>query len=339
LNRKRGPPFSAWKRCPSISKEVEFSYKKRGHYSRECDGRPVQRFHCKCCDRGFSTQTFRVDYRFRKPHLDVRILEALVSKCTLRKCARNHGVRRETIERRVIRFGNHCQQLNRWALDRQRVPHIPHESFSMDELESFETDRLLKPVTMPLLIERESRYILHAEVAPLPARKPLSARNQRRLAALEKIEGVRQSGSLAAVKSTLEQLAKRVPEGPLVVVTDKKTTYASELKRIFGERAVHEQVSSKERRDEHNSLFPINHTLAMARDCVAKLVRRSWAHAKRAARLELHTWIWIAFRNLVRPRFVVKRKLDRTPAQLLGLTRARWSAARLIRWRVWGLPD
>jgi hypothetical protein len=38
----------------------------------------------------------------------------------------------------------------------------------------------------------------------------------------------------------------------------------------------------------------------MMRDGISRLVRRSWGASKLRARLELHAWIWVVWRNYVR---------------------------------------
>ena len=73
------------------------------------------------------------------------------------------------------------------------------------------------------------------------------------------------------------------------------------------------------RRDRANPLFAINHTLAMLRDGVSRLVRRSWAASKRSRKLQLHLWIWACWRNYVRG--ITNRAPRVTPAMVASLER------------------
>jgi hypothetical protein len=50
----------------------------------------------------------------------------------------------------------------------------------LDELETFEHSRRLSPVTMPVLIERKSYFIVDLQTAPLPCRGRLSEKDRRR---------------------------------------------------------------------------------------------------------------------------------------------------------------
>ena len=60
------PPRCPYRNCPRhLDPEGRF-YQRIGFYSRLCAPVRIQRYLCKTCDRSFSDQTFRVDYRDRK---------------------------------------------------------------------------------------------------------------------------------------------------------------------------------------------------------------------------------------------------------------------------------
>ena len=98
----------------------------------------------------------------------------------------------------------------------------------------------------------------------------------------------------------------------------------------------HAQHSSKARRDRFNPLFPINHTLAMLRDGLSRLVRRSWGASKLLEWLERHAWVWIAYRNYIRG--VTNKAPDTTPAQALGVLARQFSKQTFFEWRVFPTP-
>ena len=116
------------------------------------------------------------------------------------------------------------------------------------------------------------------------------------------------------------------------VASDYKSTYPHLIRRQLGRAARHSQHASTARRNRKNPLFPVNHTFAMLRDGVSRLVRRSWAAAKRRARLLEHMWIWIAWRNYVRP--ITNRARNVTPAMALGVLAQQHSVISLTTWRV-----
>lgn len=328
------PPCCPYTGCPAASPELALDFPMAGTYQRRCDGRLVQRFRCPRCKRRFSDQTFRLDYRFRRPELDKPIFDALISKVSHRQTARVLHTRRPTVERRLRRFGEHCRAFQELLLAGKQLA----GSFSLDEAETFETDRRMMPVTLPLLIERDSRFFVHVDVDTLPARKATTQAQLERRQRLVAERGKRRNGSRAAVKRCFEVLAAHTDaKAGVEVLTDKKKSYPSILAEVFGERPLaHSVTSSKERRDTRNPLFAVNHSLAMLRDGVSRLVRRTWGNAKLRERLALHLWIYAAWRNFVR--YVSNERRGETPAMALGLDQRRWTLAELLRWRTpWAL--
>ena len=318
--------------CSSISLGV-FRHRRHGLYSRACDGRCVQRFRCRTCHRTFSTQTFRLDYRLRKPALHLHLMGLFASKVTHRQSARILHCTRRTVARRLALLGPHCQAFQRRMLTRARARRGLLGNFQLDELETFEHNRRLAPVTMPILIERKSYFIVDLRTAALPARGGLSKSDRAKKEERDKAFGKRKSGSREAVAACFKTLAEvHFPRGPVAVETDKKSSYVSTLRRIFGERLCHGRTHSREKRNYANPLFPINHTLAMARDCVSRLVRRTWAASKKRERLAWHAWIWAVWRSYVRP--ITNDAPLVSAAMVAGVAKRRWRIPQVCAWRV-----
>ena len=317
--------------CPS-ARSGHHRWRFKGRYDRACDGRSVQRFLCLECNRTFSIQTFRLDYRLQKPLLHHELLGAFISKVTHRQAARVLGCSRATVARRLLLLGDHCQRFHRWRLDRSKVTGGIFGTFQLDELETFEHSRRLAPVTMPVLIQRRSYFIVDLDCAPLPCRGGLSERDRKKKAERERLQGVRRSGLRKAVEKCLGTLAAvRSPNRAVRIQTDCKATYVPILSRALGDALVHERHSSTARRDHKNPLFPINHTLAMMRDGISRLVRRSWGASKLRERLARHAWIWAVWRNYVRGITNATRK---TPAMGIGVEKQRWRPSEIGAWRV-----
>ena len=326
------PKFCPHPDCPAHS-QPPFLWRRKGFYRRRCDGRSVPRFQCLVCRRSFSAQSFRLDYRLQRPALTVAAFRLLVAKVTLRQAARTLGCNRKTVEHRLRLLGAHCREFQQQLLRRAAARGGLRGLFQLDELETFEHDRLLAPVTVPVLIESKSFFALHATTAPLPARGNLTARDRKRKAAREAREGVRKSGSAEAVQRCWERLSALAAPGEMVeVATDCKSQYRRQLAATFGTRLLHYRAHSSEPRVRGSLLFPINLTLAMLRDGVSRLVRRNWGASKKRERLELHQWIWIGYRNYVRAKTNTSRGV--TPAMALGVLGERLSVVELLRQRI-----
>jgi len=323
--------------CPCDTPECRtsssFQYQRRGTFARACDGREVQRFQCMRCKHTFSTQTFRVDYRARRPALDRKVFGAFVSKVTQRQAARDFHCDRGLIARRLESFGKHCRAFHERLLHGRKASQSWSGRFLLDELETYEHNRRLKPLTVPVLVHKPSHCILHAVVGTLPPRKPLSKANQRKLEQLELVEGKRHSESRAKVAECFDVLRSICPTGGVVAVdTDEKYSYHSLLKRAFGARLVHTRTNSKQPRTCWNPLFVVNHTFAMLRDGLSRLVRRNWAASKQREKLGWHLWIYAAWRNYVRP--ITNARQHETAGMVAGLAPRMLEVSELLQWKI-----
>ena len=326
------PPFCPFSDCESKLGDQNFAWRSRGHYYRKCDGRWVRRFSCKACNRRFSTQSFKTDYRWKKPKLHFRVFDLFASKVTMRQMARIHNVRRPTIQRRLRRLGLVCREFHALALANVKLNGGITGVFQLDELETYEQDRRLSPVTMPVVIERHSYFVIHGETATMAARGNLTPGYKKKKVRRDQRMGVRRSGSRTAVIHSLDRMISVHRAGVgITLESDNKTTYQKEFRKLAGTSYHrHRRVSSRKKRDKSNPLFPINHTLAMMRDCISRLVRRTWAASKLRQRLDLHFWIWVCYRNYIRGITVLTKT---TPAQALGVLKLAWNRTDLLRWR------
>lgn len=327
------PPHCPLDTCPSRRQENPFLWRRKGKYGRACDGRVVQRFQCLTCRRHFSTQTFRVDYRLQKPTLHLRLFEDFVSKVTQRQSARNLECTRKTVVHRLRLLSQHGRGFHHKVLARAKEQGGLRGDFQLDELETFENSRRLCPVTMPSLIELHTYFVVDVEVAPLPSRGRLSPRELAKKLERERLEGQRRSGSREALVRCFEVLDRvRDPNVQLVITSDFKSTYPGVLRDVLQEGYLHVRHSSTARRDYGNPLFPINHTLAMLRDGLSRLVRRSWGASKKREWLEVHAWIWVAYRNYIRS--ITNRARRTSAAMALHVVARRFSARTFFEWRV-----
>jgi len=322
------PPF-----CPYPNCRGPLLYKRKGFYDRKCDGDRVQRFKCLNCGRWFSEQTFKLNYRLKRPEIDLQVFDGLISKVTQRQSARTLGCNRKAVALRLRLFGVHCRMFHRLMLATALTKGTLHGRYQLDELETFEHNRRLAPVTAPILIEAHSYFVVHAATGDLPARKPLSPLNLLKLELRELQRGKRKSESRFAVKrcwSKLEELTRSAPE--VLVTTDRKTMYASGLKQRFGARLRHTRISSKEPRGYDNPLFPVNHTMAMGRDGLSRLVRRNWATTKITRELRHHLSVWTSWRNYVR--YITNENKKQSPAMAFGVCDRFFSVEQMLEWRV-----
>ena len=322
------PPRCPNRRCPHHREPTARFYVRRGFYRALCRPHPIPRFQCKRCGIGFSRQTFRADYRDHKPHLNAELFVALNSGVGLRQFSRTHGLSRRCTELKFRKLARHLRRLNL----NLRGPLPPGCRLQFDELETYETRRNTRPLSVPLLIERESRYVIWAEAAPIRPRGKMS--KERKLAILEEERrfGPRKDLSRRSILRTLERGRKLVERhGTVLFESDEKSSYPVLLRKVFGRKpVVHMRTNSKLPRTCWNPLHPINSTEALARDLMGRLRRESWLVSKKRRYLDLALAVFAAYRNFVRRRFNHDRE---SPAQRAGFAERRWKWGELLSWR------
>jgi len=273
-----------------------------------------------------------MDFRDHRPDLNPRLFQALASGLGLRQSSRNLRLSLRCTE---LKFRKIARHLRRQHLN-VRGPLPQDAGFQLDEIETFETQRNTRPLSVPILIETQTRFVVWAEAAPIRPRGKMTPSRRRAIEKDEARSGRRQDRSRGSLRRTLARAAALVSEaGKVRLHTDKKSTYADLAREAFGsERLVHTQTSSRLARTVANPLFPINHTEAMARDLLGRLRRDSWLVSKKRRFLDLGLQIFLAYRNYVRRRFNWD---EESPAQRLGLAPRRLSETEMLGWRQdWG---
>ena len=316
--------------CPAHAQPFPGFFIRDGVYHPLCRPHPVPRFRCRVCGRGFSRQTFRADYRQKKPSINATCCDLLVACVGLRQAARVLKVARRTIERRFAWLALHATrfQANRLAGVSLAGP------FQLDELESFEANRY-QPVTVPTLIERRTLFLIATAVGPLRRKGRMTPLQRRRRLQHEARPGRRPSHSRAAVRTILARLRPLVrPPRPLILESDEKPLYGRLGNDLFGPRFRWRRHSAAARRDRTNPLFPINHTNARLRHFLARLRRRSWCVSKKRDCLQRHLSIAALWSNFCRG---ITNRTHMTPAQALGIAPRGLRIEEVLAWRVdWG---
>jgi transposase-like protein len=301
-----------------------------GSYAAACRAERVPRYRCKECHKTFSVQTFRQDYRDRRPATNVRLFELLTSGVGLRQAARILGLACSSAQMKMRKMAAACADLHDNLSAR-----LPEQgTYVLDEEESYEGASICT-LTVPILIEKASWFIVATGVAPI---RRLARRGTRRRAwqdAHEQKCGRRPDKGRECTRNTLLALARRC-SGRLTLRSDQKSSYARLCREVFADRATHEVTPGSAARTTRNPLFAINTTIAMSRDNCGRLRRRSWLVSKLGRWLKGQLDIFTVYRNYVRQRFN-RDDPKLAPACLLGLIDRRLHPSEALRWRQdWG---
>ncbi|MGE0143256.1 MAG: hypothetical protein AB7I19_06525 [Planctomycetota bacterium] len=336
------PPFCPNPSCPYHLQPSQRFFKLHGTFWPNWSKKPIARMRCKRCNTTFSRQTFCMSRYDRRPEVNAELFSRLASSGGLRQSARELGLSPSGVQWKFRKIARHLLQLHRHRI---RPVHAPL-CFIFDEAESFEGSRLEAPLTVPFVVERNTMFLVDARCGTLPPRPSAPSRQPAKSKGESESRSrrARKNESKRVVGESLAMAAQLVAtQESIEFRCDQKSTYPGLIRSSFarvcaeGEHDLRAnlsiricQTNSREPRTPLNPLHRINLTLAMARDQMGRMRRRSWLATKKREYLDLHLGLFLAYRNYVRVRF---NEEVRTPAELLGLMPRSASCAELLTWR------
>lgn len=269
---------------------------RKGRYFRSSDGQWIQRYLCRSCLRTFSSATSLPVYRQKKRKLN-SVLDRLFSSCvSQRRAARLLGISRTTVVRK-FRFlaAQASLEHERWL---KELSSAPLREVQFDDLETSEHTKC-KPLSVTLAVEPKSRKILGFQVSSMPAKGHLAP------IAFQKY-GPRADERPQGWDTFFRSLRSVVREDAQWL-SDENPHYPRPLQRHHP-KATHRSVKGRRgciagqgelKKIGHDPLFSLNHTCAMLRANLNRLVRRTWCTTKKRQGLIDHLWIYVRYHNHV----------------------------------------
>lgn len=266
-----------------------------GKFQRKDDSKWIQRFRCKTCGARFSSATFSDFYRQKKRRINATLFRNLASNMTLRRCALNLGVDKKTVNRRLPLLAKRARSYNQNLLEeyKGRIHNI-----QLDDLITKENSKC-KPLSVTIVVDENRRTILACEVSKIPAFGHLSK------IALKKY-GYREDEHFEGLDRVFKKISPLVnPE--VRVRSDEHQRYPSYILSYLP-KAKHETFKSERgaiagqgelKKVQFDPLFIVNHTCAMLRGNVSRLIRKTWCTTKDPKRLKDHLDIFIYFYNMM----------------------------------------
>lgn len=285
--------------CPNI-KCISFqslvSCKKDGFYCRLDDSRKIQRYKCQKCGRKFSASTHTLEWRQKKRRVNIHLFRILASGVSMRRAALIINIHRSTVERKLIYLAKKSRQMHEELMVKLNTDKSMHIQF--DDLITTEHTKL-KPLSITLAVDAKRRYILGTEVSQIPAFGHLSSLSKKKY-------GKRISTHKLGLHNLLAKIKDNVDEGAKVE-SDEHHLYAQAVARYFpkarytqykgGRGAIVGQGELKKLRSD--PLFMLNHTCAMLRANINRLIRKTWCTTKDPKRLQDHLDIYTSFHNYI----------------------------------------
>ena len=268
-------------------------FRKYGTFKRKSDSRIIQRFKCNCCNKTYSHALKDPAYNHNKRRLNIALKKLLASNISMRRAAIILGVSRTTIARKLIYLGSLCKK--------------EHESFLLgydkaleriqfDELQTLEHTKC-KPLSVAVAIEPNTRKILGFEVARMPATGHLARISRKKY-------GIRPDNRRKSLRRLFKQIAHTVSD-QTTLISDEHPYYKPIINRLFPYSTYVQHKGNSAtvsgqgelKRNARDPLFYINHTLAMLRANINRLIRRTWCTTKCPKRLRDHLNIYMSVHN------------------------------------------
>lgn len=265
---------------------------RRGHFVRARDRKSLQRFNCHGCGRSFSEATRDPCVNQKKRDVNPLLFRLLTGGYSQRRAALDLGVSRTTVARKFIFLGRAAML----ALREFNLQKAKATCWEFDDLETLEHSKY-KPLSAIAAVEYKSRRILGFRVASMPPKG-------RTAKAAFKKYGPRKEERSKARSELFEEL-KGLVEPDALIRSDENPYYVSDVRRHFP-GAIHERVRSRRacvtgqgelKVGAFDPIFSLNHTFAMMRANISRLIRRTWCTTKLKERLTLHLALYAIRHN------------------------------------------
>ena len=265
---------------------------KKGFYLHAKKNLKVQRYYCKSCHKKFSNQTSNYDYHLSLKPKNQFVFRMLSQGMSQRAIARNLGISRGSVARRVIRYGLFCEaQMLLYRQSRKKCTNI-----QFDELETYEHTKC-KPITVPIAVESKTRKILAVDAGDIAAKGKIAKQAKQKY-------GKRVCQRRETLQRFFKDL-KVVTNEKTKFLSDSSTHYVSPMKKFFPDNPYFRVLGRRGcivgqgelKAGGFDPLFTLNHTYAMFRDNIKRLTRRTWCTTKVKACLKKILYIYAWYHN------------------------------------------
>ena len=280
--------------CPNSTCFSSSSTVKDGRYFRKNDSRWITRYRCQKCGKRFSNSTFQLAYKQKKRRVNFIVYKLLCSGVSMRRIAKIVNIDRKTVKRKLIYLAQKARLSQNQYLAELSQTKLKFIQF--DDLITIEHTKL-KPLAVSVAIDKKTRSIIGAYVAPIPAFGLLSEKSKRKY-------GPRQNLHKQALKRLFEKM-QSIADPLVIIESDEHKTYPEFVQRYFSQATYKTYkghpacvVGQGElKKLNKDPLFSINQPLAMLRDNIKRLARRTWCTTKSPDRLQDHLDLYIDFHN------------------------------------------
>jgi len=283
--------------CPN---KCDSNIVKNGFFFRTSDSRKIQRYRCKACRIQFSQASNSDCFLQKKRRVNELLFKLLASGVSMRRCAFILNIHRKTVKRKLIFLAQRARKNQGKLFDHLKDEPVSHLQF--DDLITIEHTKL-KPLSVSIAVDAKKRTILAAEVSQIPAFGHLAALSKKKY-------GFRESHHKKGLRKMFEKITNIIAPNSLIE-SDQHKFYPDFVREFFkcahhksykgGRGCVAGQGELKKL--HRDPLFTLNHTCAMFRANVNRLIRKTWCTTKRPDMLQNHLDLYIDFHN----RYIIQK--------------------------------
>jgi hypothetical protein len=280
----------------------------------------VRKFRCGACGGWFSSSCFSADYWNKLPGLTAPVYAHLANGQALRQVARTLGVSHTTVRRRERWIARQC--LLHHLEQRERLRGQLGEPLVLDGLRTFAGSQY-EPLDLNTIVTSETGFMLDIAAAPLRRSGQMTPRQRRvRRARDWRLGRPAPRIRYRATRASLQRLVPLLgPGGRLELRSDEEPDYARAVRSLGARWPIdHQTTSSRQRRDERNPLWQINHKHRVMRHSLKSQARETLAFHKTLAGLldrVLTSVTWLNNTKGITERTAAGSR--QTPAMKLGL--------------------
>jgi hypothetical protein len=201
-------------------------------------------------------------------------------------------VDRKTVVRKFLILAKLCEGYLLAAQSSR--PKVSHMQF--DDLETFEHTNC-KPISVVLAVEFKSRLLLGFRCAEMPAKGLLAQISRKKY-------GIRRDQRKSKRRELFSSLKPFLIDNPRID-SDQNPHYRADVLEFFPQATYRTFKGRKAcvagqgelKKGGFDPLFSLNHTCAMLRANVNRLIRKTWCTTKKMQRLQMHLSLMAVFHN------------------------------------------
>ena len=265
-----------------------------GSFFRLSDSRKIQRYRCKLCNRRFSQATFDTAYGQNKRRVNSPLKKLYCSGVSIRRAALILSINKNTVANKIKYLAQVAKSENQKFL--KGISKIKKMQF--DDLQTIEHTKC-KPLSVTMAVESTTRKILGFEVSSMPATGHLAKISKQKY-------GYRKDERQVGLEKLFSKIQSSIHKD-VQIISDEHPYYYPKVKKYFP-KADYIQVKGARscvagqgelKKLKFDPLFSINHTFAMLRANINRLIRKSWCTTKLPEQLSNHIAIYVSFHNSV----------------------------------------